>query len=104
MLYKIKNIKHSGTYGKRDTERTDGRYPIRIGRIVNLDVDYIEIGYPLVVRYVRDSDDTPMKFSLLKTSNVVSANSVGEVECDPSFIVVETENSIFKFERVEEDE
>ena len=100
MLYKIKNIKHSGTYGKRDTERTDGRYPIRIGRIVNLDFDYIEIGFPLVLRYVRDSDDMPMKFSLLKTSNVVSVNSVGELECDPLFVVVETENSIFEFERV----
>ena len=51
MLYKIKSIKHSGTYGERDTERTDGRYPLRIGRIVNLDADYIEIGYPLVIQW-----------------------------------------------------
>ena len=104
MSYKITSIKHGGTYSERDTERQDGRYPLRIGRIVNLDVDYIEIGYPLVIRYVRDSDDTPMKFSLLKTSNVVSVNSVGEIKCDPLFVVVETENSIFEFERVGEDE
>lgn len=104
MLYKIKSIKHSGTCGERDTDRTDGRYPLRIGRIVKLDMGDIEIGYPLVVRYVRNSDGTPMRFSLLKTSNVVSVNSVGEIECDPLFIVIETENSIFEFERVEEDE
>ena len=91
MLYKIKSIKHSGTCGERDTERTDSRYPIRIGRIVKLDMDYIEIGYPLVIRYIRDSDGTPMKFSLLKTSNVVEVSSVGEIECEPLFVVVETE-------------
>ena len=43
-----------------------------------------------------------MKFSLLKTSNVVEVSSIGEIEYEPLFIVVETENSIFEFERVEE--
>ena len=103
MLYKIKSIKHSGTCDERNTDRTDGRYPLRIGRIVNLDVDYIEIGLPLVLRYVKDSDGTPMKFSLLKTSNVVEVTSVGELGINPLRVIVETENSIFEFERVEED-
>lgn len=48
MLYKIVSIKHSGTCGKRGTERTDGRYPLRIGRVVKLNIDDIEIGCPLV--------------------------------------------------------
>ena len=101
MLYKIKSIKHSRGILK-GLDRQDGRYPLRIGRIVNLNIDYIEIGYPLVIRYIRDSDGTPMKFSVLKTSNVVEINSVGEVECDPLFVIVETENSIFEFEKMEE--
>ena len=100
MLYKIKSIKHSGTCGERGTERTDGRYPLRIDRIVELNIDDIEIGYPLMIRYVRDSDDTPMKFSFLKTSYVTSVNSVGKISRNSLFVVVETENSIFEFERV----
>lgn len=72
MLYKITSIKHSGTCGERGTDRIDDRYPQRIGRVVKLDIDYIEIGYPLVIRYVKDSDGTPMKFSFLKTSYVTS--------------------------------
>lgn len=43
MLYKIKSIKHNGTCGERGTERTDGRYPLRIGRVVKLNIDDIEI-------------------------------------------------------------
>ena len=79
MLYKIVSIKHSGTCGKRGTERTDGRYPLRIGRVVKLNIDDIEIGCPLVIRYVKDSDGTPMKFSILKTSYVTSVNSAVKI-------------------------
>lgn len=98
MLYKIASIKHSGTCGKHGTERTDGRYPLRIGRVVDLDVDYIEIGFPLVLRYIRDSDGSPMRFNLLKTSDVVQVTSVGELLINSLGVIVETENSIFEFE------
>lgn len=103
MLYKIVSIKHSGTCGKRGTERADGRYPLRIGRVVDLDVDYIEIGFPLVLRYIRDSDGSPMRFSLLKTSDVVQITSVGELLINSLGVIVETENSIFEFERVDDE-
>lgn len=42
MLCKITSIKHSGTCGERGTDRIDDRYPQRIGRVVKLDIDYIE--------------------------------------------------------------
>lgn len=100
MLYKITSIKHSGTCGKRGTERTDGRYPLRIGRVVKLNIDDIEIGYPLVIRYAKDSDGTPMKFSFLTTSYVTSVNCAGKISRNSLFVVVETENSIFEFERI----
>ena len=32
--YRINSIVHSGIDGERNTPRTDGRYPLRIGRIV----------------------------------------------------------------------
>lgn len=104
MLYKIVSIKHSGTCGKRGTERTDGRYPLRIGRVVKLNIDDIEIGYPLLIRYIKDSDGTSMKFSLLKTSCVKNYITVDDLEGIVKYITIETQNSIFEFERVDDNE
>lgn len=103
MLYKIKSIKHSGTCGERGTERTDDGYPQRIGRVVKLDMNYIEIGYPLLIQYIRDSDDTSMKFSLLKTSNIKNYIVADDLEGIVKYIMIETENSIFEFERVDDE-
>ena len=103
MLYKIESIKHSGTCGKRGTERTDGIYPFRIGRVVKLNIDDIEIEYPLVIRYVKDSDGTPMRYLVLRTSFVksfeYSKDKNGEITC----INVETENSIYEFKKVNDE-
>ena len=67
MLYKIKSIKHSK--GKlKGLDRQDDRYPLRIGRIINLDINDILIDFPLIIRYVRDSDGTPMRWMILRTS------------------------------------
>lgn len=103
MLYKIESIKHNGTCGKRGTERTDGRYPLRIGRVVKLDIDCIEIGYPLLIRYIKDSDGTSMKFSLLKTSCVKNYITIDDLEGIVKYITIETENSIFEFIRVDDE-
>ena len=103
MLYKIKSIKHSGTCGERGTERTDDGYPQRIGRVVKLDMNYIEIGYPLLIQYIRDSDGNSMKFSLLKTSNIKNYIITDDLEGIVKYIMIETENSIFEFERVDDE-
>lgn len=111
MLYKIKSIKHSGTCGERGTERTDDGYPQRIGRVVKLDMNYIEIGYPLLIHYIRDSDGTSlihsdgtsMRFSLLKTSNIKNCIIIDDLEGIVKYIMIETENSIFEFERVDDE-
>ena len=103
MLYKIKSIKHSGTGGERGAERTDDRYPLRIGRVVMLDRNYIEIGYPLIIQYIRDSDGTAMRFSILKTSNVKNYITIDDLEGIVKYITIETENSIFEFERVDDE-
>ena len=103
MLYKIKSIKHSGTCGERGTERTDDGYPQRIGRVVKLDMNYIEIGYPLLIQYIRDSDGTSMRFSLLKTSNIKNYIVTDDLEGIVKYIMIETENSIFEFERVDDE-
>ena len=66
MLYKIESIKHSrGTL--KGLDRQDDRYPMRIGRIISLDIDDILIDFPLIIKYVRDSDGTPMRKLVLRT-------------------------------------
>lgn len=67
MLYKIESIKHSKGELK-GLDRQDDRYPLRIGRIINLDINDILIDFPLIIRYVRDSDGTPMRWMILRTS------------------------------------
>ena len=104
MLYKIKSIKHNGTCDECGAERTDDRYPQRIGRVVELNIDDIEIGYPLLIRYIKDSDGTSMKFSLLKTSCVKNYITVDDLEGIVKYITIETQNSIFEFERVDDNE
>lgn len=53
-LYQIKSILHTGRKGERCTPRTDGRYPLRINRIVELDVHTLAKGFPLILDYVKD--------------------------------------------------
>lgn len=101
MLYKIVRIKHSGTCGERGTDRIDGRYPLRIDRVVKL--GRIEIGYPLIIQYVRDSDGTSMRFSLLKTSCVKNYIIIDDLEGIVKYITIKTENSIFEFVRVDDE-
>lgn len=103
MLFTIKSIKHSGTCGERGTERTDDGYPQRIGRVVKLDMNYIEIGYPLLIQYIRDSDGTSMRFGLLKTSCVKNYITIDDLEGIIKYITIETENSIFEFVRVNDE-
>ena len=97
MEYKIRDILHAGIYGRRGLRRTDGRYPLRIGRIVDLDLNCIEEGKPLFIEYLRDVDGTDYNKRLL-TSNVVKMKTLFEDD-DFDDISVETKNSIFIFEK-----
>ena len=54
MEYKIARIQHSGTCGERWTDREDGRYIHRVGRTVELDVENIDVGIPMILHYVKD--------------------------------------------------
>lgn len=96
MLYRITKITHSGTCGKKGTNRTDGRYPLRIGRIVEMKYDSIEISVPMTLHYVRDSDGSPLIFKYIRTSDVVSKSK------NNNKVVITTRNSVFEFEEYEE--
>lgn len=90
MRYKITRILHSGSSGIRGTDRKDGRYPTRIGRIVDLDISDLEIGSPAFMTYVGTT-------SFLQTSSVVGIHSVLD-----SIVCIETINSIFELQKVED--
>lgn len=91
MLYKIVSIKHSrGTLKRLD--RQDDRYPMRI-----------LIDFPLIIKYVRDSDGTPMRNLVLRTSFVKSFEYIKDKNGDIDWINIVTENSIYKFKRTEDE-
>lgn len=92
--YKIKEILHSGSCGIRGTKRTDGRYPLRIGRTVDFDVTKLTRNAPMIISYICDSDGTSLEGLVLYTSYVIS------VTVKVTEVTVETENSIYVFERI----
>lgn len=94
MEYKIARIQHSGTCGECWTDRTDGRYIHRVGRTVELDVENIEIGIPMILHYVKDQDGSDYSGYILATSRVK-----GIYMPDDNTVIIETRNSIFRFER-----
>lgn len=93
MLYRIKSIKHSENL----SDRTDGRYPKRIGRIVDLDIDGIAYSQrnilPMIIRYVKDEYGNDYPYTL-RTSTVLN------YEVLENTVTVNTRNSIYEFEKV----
>lgn len=96
MLYKIKKIYHTGKFGVRGTKRTDGRYPLRINRIVDIEKEYLQDGIPLILRYIADPDGNLYHGNpYLRCSVIQAIHLLG----DDSFSV-ETQNSIYEFKKV----
>ena len=94
--YRIKHILHSGRKGERNTPRTDGRYPIRIGRIVEFDTKDIVIGIPFILNYIKDENGNDYRGFHLTTSFVKDWDYVFD-----GVIRIETNNSIYEFEKIE---
>ena len=95
--YKIKSILHNGRKGKRYTNRTDGKYPNRINRIVEIDERDIVIGAPYFIQYVKDEHGNDYRNMVLTTSYVTDWDYLYE-----DTIYIETYNSIYEFEMVDE--
>ena len=54
-------------------DRTDGRYPIRIGRTCMIDLDDINKNLPMYIDYLKDADGSDYSDNYLMTSRVQSA-------------------------------
>lgn len=90
MLYKITNIKHSGRKGTRGENRTDGRYPLRVGRIIDVGWKTLNIGESWVIHYITDENNEPYDKYFI-TSRVIDIKYEGDFK-----IYVETMNSIYE--------
>lgn len=87
--WKIVNICNSDD----GTTRTDGRYPLRIGRICKRPEAQDMI--PMVIDYLKNADGSDYSNYSLRTSRVVS------IEESSNHIKISTLNSIYEFEKVE---
>jgi len=75
MEYKIERILHSGSKGLRGADRLDGRYQMRIGRTVDLELKNITVGESLYLKYIKDPDGSDYH-GILRTSKVVDFDVV----------------------------
>lgn len=91
--YRIISISHSGTKGARGIERTDGRYPKRIGRIVDVDIENLALSTPLILNYIKDENGNDYSQYFLRCSNIQGIHIVSK-----SLFCVETVNTIYEFE------
>lgn len=95
MLYKIIGIKHTGVMGERETDRTDGRYPKRIGRIIWMSDNTSAFGYRFRLEYIADENGNDY------SDKICWCSTVQRYAHRPNDIVeVETENSIYILQRV----
>ena len=72
-------------------DRTDGRYPLRIGRLCTK--PYIKIGFPMWMLYLENADGSDYSGKVYATSPIVE-----ETEIEDS-LTVTTKNSIYYFKK-----
>lgn len=81
-MYRIESITKNGV------QRTDGRYPLRIGSIV--EIVSLDIGRPFVYQYIKDANGND-KEGYLTTSTIIKLES----DFGLNTIVVTTRNSVY---------
>lgn len=87
--YKIINITDSN-----GNPRHGGRYPLRIGR--TCEKPQVNLGLPMFINYIANSDGSDYRGFQLSTSRVERISESG------NHLTVETMNSIYEFEKVED--
>ncbi|WP_243109972.1 hypothetical protein [Clostridium sp. E02] len=90
----LERYKIIGIYHKDGTPRNDGRYPLRVGRIC--EEPKAHFGLPMTINYIAKADGTDYRGFSLRTSPVTD---IGKRE---NRIQIETMNSVYEFEKVEE--
>ena len=93
MEYEIIGIAHSQPGNVSWEPRTDGRYPMRIGRVINMDRSRIVEDESAILAYVRDADGSPYD-GYLHTSVVQDVQEIGDM------LFIMTLNSIYALRKV----
>lgn len=91
--YRIVDIRDA----KTRITRSDGRYPLRIGRIVKKPNPHL--GLPMILEYVSNADGSDYSGNVLRTTRVC-----GSFINKKDNLVVETVNSAYEFEIVKNEE
>ena len=93
MKYYIENI----TY-KNGQTRTDGRYPDRIGSLVNLLTSPM-VGMPLYFQYIKYNDGKLVEDHVTRTSCVDDYDQYSK----QGYLLIYTRNSVYYFKEIEEE-
>lgn len=91
MNYKIRKI--TDLNGE---ERTDGRYPLRKGRVIDGEESIIKVGRCAILFYLKDENGEEYTGRYLRTSEVQALN----INYETMEIEFETLNSIYSLEVV----
>lgn len=98
-MYKLISIQHNGNKGERYSDRADGRYPLRVGRICEL--EQVDMGLPLIIRWVKDKNGNDY-CGTLRCSKVKGLSQ--SITPEENIFTVETINTIYRFEILKTDE
>ncbi len=94
-MFKINNI----TYADTNQTRTDGRYPLRIGSLVDL-LYFPTVDSHMLLSYVKDWQGND-KYGVLRTSPVTEIiKDESSEEGYTTSLIVQTLNSVYYFEEV----
>lgn len=95
MKYYIEDI----TYKRTGETRTDGKYPNRIGSIVEI-LDSPVIGEPIHFRYIKYNNGELVEDHITRTSCLEDYDSYST----PGYLYLYTHNSVYKFKELKEGE
>lgn len=96
-MYKIIDIRHTGSFGERGTKRRESPYSKRIGRTVTDElVNSSKPGLQLILQYITDENGNDYSDKFLCCSMLIDKILQGKQ------VILETQNTIYILEKIDE--
>ena len=96
-MYKIIDIRHTGSFGERGTKRRENPYRKRIARTVTDElVNSSKPGNQLILQYVTDENGNDYSDKFLCCSILIDKILRGKQ------VILETQNTIYILEKIDE--
>lgn len=97
--YKITSIKFGGTCSNRGENKTDEYSKIRIGKMIRIDeTNEPKVGQCAYLPYVSGPKGRVLIWNAMITSYIT------KIDDKDTMVILETQNSIYEFEKMEEQE